>query len=535
MELSDRFPLIPAGAAQRLRWLEEHPHAPRFTHPGVDRVTAEGLADAVAYAETLRAAPPRWQPGETPTWVGPFIERCCRTTPFYRRYGAPPRRLADAPTCNRADLARAPWAFVPDDQPLADMIVYNTSGTTGHPLAIPTHPDTLARYIPLLAAALATHGIVLEGGAARPAAILQVCWQRRTYTMAGLLAALDWAGFVKINLNPAEWRRPEDVAAFVDACAPEVITGDPLSFAELARLPVTARPTALVSTAMALAPELQATLATRFDCPVLDIYSLNESGPVAVGMTSAETAHSERVDDTEHVAANSQRRVSESGGDSSLDSRHHESIGADPLRMTAGAILGPRVSPQSDGITANAAGDSALATRRNALHEADPLRVTDGAIFRLLQSQLYVEILASDGAPCPPGVTGEVVLTGGFNPRLPLLRYRTGDTAALVYCGVEPCLVGLSGRPPVVFIAADGRRVNNVDVSNALRPFPISWHALYQAADGCLTLRVAASAVGESALRAALAGLFGADQPLTIVVEDAGPPEGKVVGYTSDR
>ena len=105
MELSDRFPLLPEAAAQRLRWLEEHPRAPRFTHPGVDRVTAEGLAAAQAYAEALRAAPPRWQPGEPPDWVGPFIERCCRTTPFYQRYGDPPARLADAPTCDRGDLA----------------------------------------------------------------------------------------------------------------------------------------------------------------------------------------------------------------------------------------------------------------------------------------------------------------------------------------------------------------------------------------------------------------------------------------------
>lgn len=541
MELSDRFPLLPPDAAQRLRWLEEHPHAPRFTHPGVDRVTAAGLAAATAYAETVRATPPRWQPGEPPAWVDPFVERCCRTTPFYRRYGDPPARLADAPTCNRGDLAREPWAFVPDDQPLDDLIVYNTSGTTGHPLAIPTHPDTLARYIPLLAAALAAHGVTLEGGATRPAAIVQVCWQRRTYTMAGLLGALDWAGFVKINLNPADWRAPEDVAAYVDACAPEVITGDPLSFAELARLGVTTRPAALVSTALALAPGLQHELAARFGCPVLDMYSLNESGPVAVGMAadvrlSGSTSQSPPRHDPSEASFTAFKPSSLSHDrDPSLDARRNALHGTNPLRVTHEAISGTGVSPQSDGIAANAAGDSSLVTRRNALHGANPLRVTDGAIFALLQPYLYVEILAPDGSPCPPGVAGEIVLTGGFNPRLPLLRYRTGDTAALVYRGTEPLLVGLSGRPPVVFVAADGRRVNNVDVSNALRPYPIPWHALHQAADGRLTLRVAGSAVSEKVLRETLADLFGADQPLTIVVEDAGPPEGKVVGYTSDR
>ena len=141
------------AAGQRLLWLEEHPHAPRFTHPGVDRVTPEGLRATAAFAESIQVAPSRWLPDSPPAWLAPFIDRCCHTVPFYRRYGGA-ARLADLPICSRADLAREPWSFVPDDEPLDDLIVYNTSGTTGHPLAVPTHPDTLACYIPLLKAAL---------------------------------------------------------------------------------------------------------------------------------------------------------------------------------------------------------------------------------------------------------------------------------------------------------------------------------------------------------------------------------------------
>ena len=48
-ELLDRFPLLtPAGAAL-LRRLEEHPHAPRYTHPGVDRLTPAGRRAAADY------------------------------------------------------------------------------------------------------------------------------------------------------------------------------------------------------------------------------------------------------------------------------------------------------------------------------------------------------------------------------------------------------------------------------------------------------------------------------------------------------
>ncbi|OFJ46976.1 hypothetical protein BA896_018075 [Janthinobacterium lividum] len=64
--------------------------------------------------------------------------------------------------------------------------------------------------------------------------------------------------------------------------APELIAGDPISFAELLTLPMTHKPAALLSVSMMLLPGMRARLEERFGCPVLDIYSLNEVGPVAV-------------------------------------------------------------------------------------------------------------------------------------------------------------------------------------------------------------------------------------------------------------
>jgi hypothetical protein len=46
--------------------------------------------------------------------------------------------------------------------------------------------------------------------------------------------------------------------------------------------------------------------------------------------------HPERVRPVNCVAASIQRRVSSRQGDSSLDFRRYESLGADPLRMTGG-------------------------------------------------------------------------------------------------------------------------------------------------------------------------------------------------------
>jgi phenylacetate-CoA ligase len=302
-----------------------------------------------------------------------------------------------------------------------------------------THADALARYTPLLRAALAHRGVSLEGGPERVSLAL-VCFQRQTYTYAAIAPELEQAAFVKVNLNPADWRDPADRASFLDACAPEVFTGDPLAFAELAKLPLAARPKALVSTAMTLTAGLRIALEARFRCPVIDIYSLNESGPAAVA-------------------------EAESNG------------------------------------------------------------------WQLLQPHLFVEVLNEDDERCAPGVRGEVTLTGGFNPFLPLLRYRTGDFARLEWRGETPLLVDLEGRPPVLFRTLDDRPLNNIDISMALRPLAIAQYTLHQNADGSLRLRLDAAAPLDDA-RAALLELFGAAQRLTI--EPLTGPRHKFVQYTSD-
>jgi phenylacetate-CoA ligase len=456
-----RFPLLDAAGYARLRWLEEHPSAPRFTHRGVDRLSADGLQRVRAFEAALQTEPRGWPPGQTPGWLMDFAADCFRDVPAYRAFGPLPTRFEDIPTTRRADLSRAPWDFVPDSLPLDGLTVFQTSGATGHPLDILTHPESLAHYLPLLRAALALHGLTLdpspvetprrdvsalgvsppEAAGAPYVAVAVICFQATTFTYAAVSPYLEHAGLVKLNLHPGNWRDPADRAAFLNACQPLIYSGDPMALAELARLPLATRPRAILSTSMTLLPGLRQHLRERFGCPVIDIYSLNESGPVAA--------------------------------------------------------LEP-----------------------------------DGEAFAVLSHRLYVEVLDSEGAPCPPGVRGEITLTGGFNPFLPLLRYRTGDWAALDLSNPRQArLRGLVGRPPVIFSGVDGRPINNIDVTAALKPFALSQYALHQAADGALTLRLPAPLADPTPLRAALLALFGAQQSLSIEPFDPAL-EGKLIQYS---
>ena len=278
-----RFPMLTEAGRRRLMWLEEHPQAPRFNHLGVDRLTPAGAQRVAAFENDLLAQPRGWPAGTLPPWVADFAAFCCREVPVYRDAN-PPDRFIDLPTCDRSDLSRAPWEFVPDTQPLDGLIVFQTSGTTGHPLNIITHPEALSHYWPLLRAALSDYGVSLSPAVegAPPASVAVVCFQSTTYTYAALSSYLNQAGLVKINLHPTDWRDPADRAAFLDACQPQIITGDPVSLAELARLPFATAPNALVSTSMALLAGLRRSLEARFQCPVVDVYSMNEAGPIAV-------------------------------------------------------------------------------------------------------------------------------------------------------------------------------------------------------------------------------------------------------------
>ena len=244
---------------------------------------------------------------------------------------------------------------------------------------------------------------------------------------------------VKINLDPGEWNDPADRAAFLNDIDPEICTGDPISFMAMAELDTNIKPKALVSSAMKLLPETRRTLEERFGCPVVDIFSLCEPGPIAYW---------------------------------------------------------------------------------------------SGDEFAVLPDDIFVEVLDHTGRRCEPGELGEITITGGRNPYLPLLRYRTGDWAAMDWVDGHPVLRQLEGREPVTFQRADDSRINCIDVATVLRPFPVLQFSLHQNADRSLVLRLRGGTAATDDIRETIEELFGSE--IEIAIEQISDDVWKVAPYSTD-
>lgn len=434
----DRFPTLTEAGARMLRFLKEHPSAPRFRNESGNRLTVVDLRRVRFHEErVLRLATERGYE-RTPTWLSAYVASVRGDVPAYRDYPDVP--FTELPTTSRAELAADITRFFPDSVPIERLIHFSTSGTTGHPLVLASHPVVAASYLVFHKLALARFGIELRHGAGQVGVAL-LGWQQHCFTYVSVTPTMRESGLVKLNLHPDDWREPGDRARYLDAIAAEVWTGDPISLAEAARLPVTVLPRAVLSTSMTLLPGLRAQFEERFGCPVLDLYSLNEVGPVAV---------------------------------------------AD--KRAGGHVL--------------------------------------------LQPDLHVEILDMRGQPVAPGERGEITVTGGFNFCLPLLRYRTGDHASLGIADGKGVLVGLEGRPPVRFRRTDGKWLNNIEVTHALKGFALAQWALHQEVDGALVLRVRGAEGREPELRRTLHELLGDGARLAVTPFAAGVD--KVVQYTSD-
>lgn len=435
-----RTPLLDDAGRQLLRQMRDHPDAPHWTYAVGDRLDAQDLLEIERFRDLL--AQPQWSPQAVHAQLAQRLPHIARL----RDWAGPVRQWTDLPTSVRADLAVAPESFVPDDQDLQRLVIYRTAGTTGHPIAVPHHPVAVAAYLPLVERAAALHGVTLEPSPGGVAAVL-LSYQLRTYTYATVLYGWRGAGFAKLNLRPSDWPTPESLDRYLADLAPQLLTGEPVTFAELATRPVQVRPRLLLSTSSALSPALRELLTARFGCPVVDWYSMVETGPIAASCRAGHGLH-------------------------------------------------------------------------------------------VLSADLHVEI---DPATADASGHGEILISGGRNPYLPLVRYRTGDRARLEFapcpCGdAMPRLVDLQGRSVVRLRAGDGTPLGGVDVSRALRPFPLLAHQLHQHADGSCSVRLRplpGVALPLDAIGAVLDELF-QGQPMSLSIDSTLGELAKVQPYLCD-
>jgi phenylacetate-CoA ligase len=457
-ELRERMPMLNAAGYKLFKRLLEHPHAPRWNHEGGDRLQRGDLQAVKEFAAQLATQRKPWKPGEVPEKIIRWVKTQRASVPSFRhRISAAldyEKRWAAIPTMSREDIAVHPELLVPDDADLERMIVYRTAGTTGHALLVPNDPRSVACYQPMVELALKRHGVQTAFKAGMVAGFL-VGAQARTVTCPAALSYWRNAGFAKLNLNASEWPSPESVHRYFEEFAPCFLSGDPIAFAEMMRLGISTAPAAMISTAVAMSAALKKKLRAHYRCPVIEWYSLTETGPIGYAC------------------------------------------------------------PRGHG-------------------------------YHVLPHDLFVEAIGRDGKPVRPGQRGEITLTGGRNPFLPLLRYRTGDWGRLDFkkcpCGDSmPRILDLEGRAPVVFRASDGGIVNTVDISRVLREFPILQHEFIQHANrSCeLTLRTISpnQKLDPKPIEAALRKLFGDKVKIKICFDaQLGNRAGsdKVVPYKSE-
>lgn len=453
----ERNPLITQAGYALLTRILQSASAPRWNFATGDRVVAEDLPLVESYRRDVRA---KRLPGgrHPPAEILARIEALRDRVLLFREH-LPlgfdlERDWAHVPTCDREDLALRVERLVPWGEDLSRLIVYDTSGTSGHVLRVPHHPLAMAQSHALMEYALERHGVRLEFAEGRVACFNVGAQEARTVVFANVFSVWNQAGFAKLNLSPSEWKGQSAARDFFLEFQPLFLTGDPVGFAEMARWELPANTAALVSTAVALGPGLKRALSERYGCPVIDWYSATETGPVAYAC------------------------------------------------------------PEGEG-------------------------------FHVLPHDLFVEVLDEEGFPVAPGGRGEIAVTGGHNPYLPLLRYRTGDWGRLDLtpcpCGeTTPRLLDLEGREPVFFRSASGAVVNAVDLGRILRDFPVVQHEVIQRADGACEVTVRAVAglhLDLEAMAEALRRLLGEGTKLSLR-EDGSlgqrPSCGKVRPYRSE-
>lgn len=97
-------------------------------------------------------------------------------------------------------------------------------------------------------------------------------------------------------------------------------------------------------------------------------------------------------------------------------------------------------------------------------------------IFIINEADYIVEILDEDGNEVPDGTQGRIVVTDLYNYAMPMIRYDTGDFAAVEVREIngrkKRCLTDFSGRKVDVIFDTEGKALSPYMVTNYMWSFP---------------------------------------------------------------
>lgn len=436
----ERNPLITPDGYRLLGKIMNHPSAPKWNYEVGDRVIAEDIPLIRDYRKLLFGERPVYLSSPPPVICEWVKKMRAKSKAFRERLPEGmdiARDWASIPPMTREDVALRPQDILPGDADISRLIVYDTSGATGHAMVVPQHPRSMATHLVMMEFVLSRHGVFPRFDA-ETVACMDIGARVKTVVFANVFSVWNQGGFAKINLSIREWASAGSAREFISGMAPAFFTGDPVGYTQMIKWGVEAAPLAMVSCAMKLSAALKDELEKRYRCPVIDTYSTTETGPVGYS-------------------------------------------------------------------------------------------APDGLGMSVLPHDVYVEAVDASGFPVAPGEMGELTITGGRNPYLPLLRYRTGDYGRIISpppnsADTAPRIVDFEGRRIVSFRAMDGTIVSQADVGLALRKFVFAQSQFVQLADGALEIAIRPIPGVPSdtdGIEGSVRSLFGDGQKITVVEDDS--------------